>query len=171
MIIRPLARLSDGPRRARALLHRTAEHAVDVALKRFLGETFENRLSRVPLALGPTGVDPFGLDPHWVRYVLVTLALLHRKYFRADVNGIEGVPRGRVLLVANHSGQLPIDGALIAAALFMDAEPPRFVRAVVGKCSVSLPFVSVLFSPPGQMAGLPAHAARLSVHSNAVRVS
>src|SRR5260370_35317407 len=145
MIIRPLARLSDGPRRARALLHRTAEHAVDVALKRFLGETFENRLSRVPLALGPTGVDPFGLDPHWVRYVLVTLALLHRKYFRADVNGIEGVPRGRVLLVANHSGQLPIDGALIAAALFMDAEPPRFGRAMGEKWAGSLPFVSLRF--------------------------
>ncbi len=143
---------------------------MDVALKRFLGETFENRLSRVPLALGPTGVDPFGLDPHWVRYVLVTLALLHRKYFRADVNGIEGVPRGRVLLVANHSGQLPIDGALIAAALFMDAEPPRFVRAMVEKWAVSLPFVSLLFSRVGQVVGVPENAERLLAQGEALLV-
>jgi 1-acyl-sn-glycerol-3-phosphate acyltransferase len=170
MIISPLARLSDGPRRAWALLHRTAEHALDVALRRLLGETFEDRLSRVPLALGPTGVDPFGLDPHWVRYALVTLALLHRKYFRADVNGIEGVPHGRVLLVANHSGQLPIDGALVAAALFMDAEPPRFVRAMVEKWAVSLPFVSLLFSRVGQVVGVPENAERLLSQGEALLV-
>jgi len=170
MISGPLARLNDGPRRARAFLHRTAEQAVDIALKRLLGETFEDRLSRVPLALGPTGVDPFGLDPHWTRYVLVTLALLHRKYFRADVHGIEGVPRGRVLLVANHSGQLPIDGALIAAALFMDAEPPRIVRAMVEKWAVSLPFVSLLFARVGQVVGVPENAERLLAQGEALLV-
>ena len=37
---------------------------------------------------------------------------LYRDYFRAEAHGIENVPpAGRVLLVANHSGQLPFDGA------------------------------------------------------------
>ena len=75
-------------------------------------------------SLGSSGVDPFGLDPEWMKYVILAVATLHRKYFRTEVNGIRSVPTGRVLFVANHSGQVPIDGALIAAALFMDVGAP-----------------------------------------------
>ena len=88
--------------------------------------------------------------------------MLHRNYFRTEVHGAENVPTGRVLLVANHSGQIPIDGALIGAAMFMDAEPPRFIRAMVEKWAVSLPFVSLLFSRVGQVVGVPENATRLA---------
>jgi 1-acyl-sn-glycerol-3-phosphate acyltransferase len=147
-----------------------AEHGVDEALHRLLRESYGDRLARVPLALGPSGVDPFGLDPHWARYVYLTVALLHRKYFRAEVHDIERVPSGRVLLVANHSGQLPIDGALIAAAMFMDAEPPRLVRAMIDKWAVSLPFVSMAFARVGQVVGVPENAKRLLSQGEALLV-
>src|SRR5208283_1114190 len=146
---RALARIDDRPIGPRGLLRRllgTAEQTVDDALERLLGERYDDRLSRVPLTLGPAGVDPFGLDPQWAKYALLTIAALHRRYFRTEVHGIENAPPGRVLLVANHSGQLPIDGALLAAAMFMDAEPPRIIRAMVEKWAVSLPFVSLLFT-------------------------
>jgi 1-acyl-sn-glycerol-3-phosphate acyltransferase len=148
----------------------TAENAVDDALERLLGESFAHRLSRVPLALGPTGVDPFGLDPQWTKYVVLSVAMLHRKYFRTEVHGVERVPHGRVLLIANHSGQVPIDGLLIAAAMLMDADPPRFVRAMVEKWAVSLPFVSLFFTRVGQVVGVPENATRLLTQGEALLV-
>jgi 1-acyl-sn-glycerol-3-phosphate acyltransferase len=147
-----------------------AETAVEATLANLLGESFEAHLARMPLSLGPTGVDAFGLDPQWARYIFATVALMYRKYFRADVYGIENVPRGRVLFVANHSGQIPIDGAMIAAALFMDAEPPRMVRAMVEKWAVSLPFVSLFFTRVGQVVGVPDNAKRLLSQGEALLV-
>jgi 1-acyl-sn-glycerol-3-phosphate acyltransferase len=148
----------------------TAEQTIDDMLERLLGETFEARMARVPLALGPAGVDPFGFDPQWTKYVVGTVAMLHRKYFRTEVHGVDKVPSGRVLLVANHSGQVPIDGALIAAAMLMDAEPPRFVRAMVEKWAVSLPFISLFFTRVGQVVGVPENATRLLVQGEALLV-
>jgi 1-acyl-sn-glycerol-3-phosphate acyltransferase len=124
----------------------------------------------VPLNLTATGVDPFGLDPQWTKYALASVALLHRHYFRTDVSGTAHIPRTRVLLVANHSGQVPIDGALLGAALFMDVEPPRFMRAMVEKWTQTLPFVSLLFSRVGQVVGVPENAKHLLTNEEALLV-
>jgi 1-acyl-sn-glycerol-3-phosphate acyltransferase len=162
-----------GARGAADLIRRlvgTAEDRADEILERLLGERFAGRMARVPLALGPAGVDPFGLDPQWAKYALATLGLLHRKYFRTEVHGVGNVPAGRVLLVANHSGQVPIDASLIGAAMFMDAEPPRIVRAMVEKWAVSLPFVSLLFSRIGQVVGVQENAKRLLAQGEALLV-
>jgi 1-acyl-sn-glycerol-3-phosphate acyltransferase len=147
-----------------------AEHTLDETLERLLGEELHARLARVPMALGCSGVDPFGLDPEWAKFALTTVGLLHRRYFRTEVHGIEHVPEGRILLVANHSGQVPLDGAMIGAAMFMDAEPPRIVRAMVEKWAVSLPFVSLLFARVGQVVGVPENAKRLLEQGEALLV-
>ena len=58
--------------------------------------------------------DPFGLDPELRQRVLPAVRFLHDRYWRVDVAGIQHVPaRGPVLLVANHSGAVPFDGAMI----------------------------------------------------------
>lgn len=154
-----------------------AARAVDLAkrgvgrwMSDLLGEDLDDRIARVPLELGPAGVDPFGLDPEWVRWALAFVALLHRKYFRTQIFGAHHVPPGRVLLVANHSGQIPLDGAMIGAAMFMDVEPPRFLRAMVEKWSQTLPFVSLLFSRVGQVVGVPENARRLLERDEALLV-
>ncbi len=168
-----LARLPVAPWGPSALLRRvlgTAEDALDDVLDRLMGEPFRDRISRVPLALGTSGVDPFGLDPQWAKYVLMSIGMMHRKYFRTEVHGVDRVPTGRVLLIANHSGQIPIDGALVAAAMFMDAEPPRIVRAMVEKWAVGLPFVSLLFTRVGQVVGVPENATRLLTQGEALLV-
>jgi len=128
---------------------------------RLLGRDFEDRLRRVPIPMGTGGVDPFGLDPAWAKYAVGVAAFFHRFYFRADVFGIERVPQGRVLLISNHSGQLPIDAMLIGASLFLDAEPPRIIRSMVEKWTQTLPFVSTMFSRVGQVVGVPENARRL----------
>jgi 1-acyl-sn-glycerol-3-phosphate acyltransferase len=163
-------RSTNGPRGLVRRLLGAADLTVDEALERLLGERYDERLARVPLTLGPAGVDPFGLDPQWAKYGLITIATLHRRYFRSEVHGIGNLPRGRVLLVANHSGQVPLDGALIAAALFMDAEPPRIARAMVEKWAVGLPFISLAFTRVGQVVGVPENAVRLLAQGEALLV-
>jgi 1-acyl-sn-glycerol-3-phosphate acyltransferase len=161
---RPLARIGGrlfgAAPFARKLLGDALSSVDDFMTKR-LGEEFSARLARVPLNLTSSGVDAFGLDPQWTKYAIASAALLHRHYFRTDVKGAENVPPGRALLIANHSGQVPIDGAMIGASLFMDVEPPRFMRAMVEKWSQTLPFVSVFFARAGQVVGVPENAKRL----------
>ena len=139
---RQLVKLSDLARTdgVRGLLHR-AKSALSSAL---LGSELEERLSRVSADLAPHGVDPFGWDPNYARYVIAAAAKLSKSYFRTIVQGIENLPAGRVLLVANHSGQIPLDGVIIAISVFLEANPPRFMRAMVEKWTQTLPFVSTL---------------------------
>jgi 1-acyl-sn-glycerol-3-phosphate acyltransferase len=144
--------------------------AVDDWMTGLLGEEFNARLARVPLALSAAGVDPFGLDPQWTKWTLASVAFLHRHYFRTEVFNANHVPSGKVLLVANHSGQIPMDAALIGASLFMDVEPPRFMRAMVEKWTQTLPFVSMLFSRVGQVVGVPENARRLLEQGEALLV-
>jgi 1-acyl-sn-glycerol-3-phosphate acyltransferase len=147
----------------------TLRSSADDFTTRLLGRDFEDRLRRVALPITPSsssssssaGVDPFGLDPAWAKYAVGVAAFFHRFYFRTEVHGIERVPSGRVLLVANHSGQFPLDGMVIGASLFLDAEPPRLMRSMVEKWTQTLPFVSTFFSRVGQVVGVPENARRL----------
>jgi len=148
----------------------SATSGIDDWMTGKLGEEFNARLARVPLNLTATGVDEFGLDPAWTKYALASVAFLHRKYFRTEIFGKEHVPGGRVLLISNHSGQVPIDAALIGASLFMDIEPPRFTRAMVEKWTQTLPFISLLFARVGQVVGVPENAKRLLESDEALLV-
>lgn len=135
--------------------------AVDGFTTRLLGRDFEERLRRVHVTLSEGGVDPFGLDPEWAKYAFGVGAFFHRAYFRTEVLNVDRVPQGRVLLIANHSGQIPMDGLLIGASMFLDAEPPRIIRSMVEKWTQTLPFISTLFSRVGQVVGVPENARRL----------
>lgn len=64
-------------------------------------------------------------------------------------------------MVSNHSGQIPLDGAMICTALFLDAKPPRLVRAMVERWVPTLPFISTFFYRVGQVVGVPANCRRL----------
>ena len=62
--------------------------------------------------------DPFGLDPELRRRVLPAARFLHDRYWRIEVTGLRHVPTsGPALLVANHSGAIPFDGAMIVTAV------------------------------------------------------
>jgi 1-acyl-sn-glycerol-3-phosphate acyltransferase len=83
---------------------------------------------------------------------------------------VEKVPRGRVLLISNHSGQLPFDGMMIGSAMVLEHDPPRVVRSMVEKWIPRLPFVSVLFARMGQIVGTPENCRRLLEHEEAILV-
>ncbi|HJL20151.1 MAG TPA: lysophospholipid acyltransferase family protein [Sandaracinaceae bacterium LLY-WYZ-13_1] len=135
-----------------------------------LGEELDAKVARIRLHPNEAGFDPFGFDPDTARYALALSAFLHRFYFRTEVFGVDRMPEGRVLVVANHSGQIPVDGLLIGTSLMLDAEPPRFPRSMVERWSAELPFVSVLFPRLGQVVGSPDNARRLLQNEEALVV-
>lgn len=161
---RALARLSDvtshGFPLAQRLLRR-ARQRVDQLSLRILGADFEERAEWLRARYEAMGGDPFGLDPETARSAAMVCAFFHRAYFRTACVGLEHLPRGRILLVANHSGQIPIDAAIIGTALFLDADPPRVTRAMVERWTGTLPFVSTFYSRVGQVVGVPENARRL----------
>jgi 1-acyl-sn-glycerol-3-phosphate acyltransferase len=138
-----------------------AQRAADEVSLRLLGPDFEQRFRVLADRYEGQGGDPFGFDPEAVRKAALATAFFHRAYFRTDVYDVDRVPEGRVMLVANHSGQIPIDAAIIGCSLFFDANPPRITRAMVDKWTATLPFVSTFFSRMGQVVGLPENARRL----------
>ncbi len=146
------------------------EGRIDTFLASVMGESFEDRLSRIDLHLGAGGVDDFGLDPKWAKYGFFGAAVLYRHYFRCEVQGLENAPAGRALFIANHSGQIPIDAAMIGAAIFLEGDPPRVVRSMIEKWTQTLPFVSTFFSRMGQVVGLPENAKRLLESEEALLV-
>jgi 1-acyl-sn-glycerol-3-phosphate acyltransferase len=146
-----------------------ARRAADDAARRLLGPDFEARLGRVPLVMAHS-TDPFGFDLETAKYTVAAAALFHRAYFRTAVYGVDNIPEGRVLLVANHSGQVPLDGMLIGCAMFFDAEPPRIIRSMVEKWTQTLPFVGTFFQRVGQVVGVPENARRLLDQGEAVLV-
>lgn len=116
------------------------------------------------------GYDPFGFRPEILERLLPPLHFLYRTYFRVDTFGIEQVPEGRVLLIANHSGQLPFDGGMIGAAMLMELDPPRMIRSMVERWVPHLPFVSMYFTRAGQVTGTRENARRLLKEGNPLLV-
>ncbi len=146
------------------LAHRVSTEVrrrTDDAVLAWLGDDFEQRLSHVREHYESRGGDAFGFEPDTAKYALMVAAFFHRAYFRTTVHGIDSVPQGRALLVSNHSGQIPIDGMIICASMFLDRDPPRVVRAMVEKWAPRLPFIGNFFTRCGQVVGVPDNCRRL----------
>ncbi|MEW5740180.1 MAG: lysophospholipid acyltransferase family protein [Myxococcota bacterium] len=116
------------------------------------------------------GVDPFGFSLEYALSAIGPFVWLYKNYFRVQTFGIEKVPRGRVLLVSNHSGQLPLDGAMIGVAMLTEARPGRAIRSMVMNWVPTLPFVSTFFARVGQIVGTPENCRRLLEKDEAILV-
>jgi 1-acyl-sn-glycerol-3-phosphate acyltransferase len=82
------------------------------------------------------------------------LALQH--WFRTECHGIEKLPPGRVMLVANHgSHALAFDGASILTACLFEAEPPRIVRPMADHRLMELPMLGTSAKRIGAVDGRP----------------
>jgi len=134
------------------------------------GPELEARLARLVAPQNEYGVDPFGLELDFTKAAIAPVLWLYRNYFRVETHGIEQVPQGRVMLISNHSGQLPLDGAMIAMSLLLEAEPPRVVRAMVEKWAPTLPFVAPFFARIGQVVGTPENCRRLLAAGETIMV-
>jgi 1-acyl-sn-glycerol-3-phosphate acyltransferase len=135
-----------------------------------LQRELEERLRKAPARLNEYGFDPYGMSPEWWRRALVPLVLLYRYYFRVETSGIENVPQGRVLVVANHAGQLPFDGTMLGLALLLEADPPRIARAMGEYWIPNLPWVSIAAARVGALVGTPGNCVHMLENGECVTV-
>jgi 1-acyl-sn-glycerol-3-phosphate acyltransferase len=120
--------------------------AIGNAAREVFGENWENGLADFLAFLrrrvtGDYVVDEFGFDPDLTtRLSMATMRPLVEKWFRVGVQGIENIPtEGGALLVANHSGTLPIDG--LVTGLVVHDHADRYLRMLGADLVFRLPFV------------------------------
>jgi 1-acyl-sn-glycerol-3-phosphate acyltransferase len=83
-------------------------------------------------ALRPQDLPDGGHDPGFLERTSPVLEFLWSRYFRVRLLGIENVPTdGPALLVANHSGGLPYDGAMLLYGIYKNHARHRRVRPLV----------------------------------------
>lgn len=128
----------------------------------------DTKLARLPVQTGEFGWDPWGFNPSSFHDPLVLLALLYRYYFRVEWDGAEHFPAGRVLVIANHAGQLPADGAMLITGAILEPDPPRLLRAMAEYWMPTLPFIGTLGTRIGSVVGTPQNCEDLLRRDEAV---
>ncbi len=107
-------------------------------------------------------VDEFGFDLQYTERVLPFMDWLYRSYFRVEAEGVANVPgTGRGLLVANHGGVVPWDGAMVRTAIRLEHPSPRHARMLVLDWAFSVPFLSQFLLRTGNVLAHPDNAVRL----------
>ncbi|MBO2460436.1 lysophospholipid acyltransferase family protein [Actinomadura violacea] len=110
---------------------------------------------------GEYEVDEFGYDPDFNENVLLPAArALYERWFRVEVAGVENVPaEGGALIVANHSGTVPLDALMLSVALHDNAR--RCVRLLGADLVYQVPVLAHLARKAGHTLACQADAARL----------
>ncbi|GAA3615495.1 lysophospholipid acyltransferase family protein [Kineosporia mesophila] len=93
---------------------------------------------------GDYEMDEFGFDPAFADAVpLSLLRPLYKNWFRVEVRGAENIPAtGGALIVANHSGAIPVDALMTAVAVREERE--RHLRILGGDLVFQTPVLSTL---------------------------
>jgi 1-acyl-sn-glycerol-3-phosphate acyltransferase len=116
-------------------------------------------------------VDDFGLDPVYEKRLLPFADFLYRTYFRVDTEGVENIPdTGRCLVVANHSGTLPLDGLMLRTCVRLAHPAARALRWLAEDYVYYLPFVGAFMSRVGAVRACQENAERLLGNDNLVAV-
>jgi len=100
---------------------------------------------------GEVEVDEFGFDPELTDKVLLALMRpLYEKYFRVETRGLENVPaEGGGLVVANHSGTIPLDSVMTQLALLDHHSAHRHLRMLGADLVFSTPIIGELARKTG----------------------
>ena len=115
------------------------------AAQRILGADWENRIAGILAGIrkrlaGDYEVDAFGFDPQITEILTAAIEPIAEKWFRLEVRGVDNIPTdGGALLVANHSGTVPIDGLITGYAV--KKYSGRDLRPLGADLVFSLPFV------------------------------
>jgi 1-acyl-sn-glycerol-3-phosphate acyltransferase len=138
------------------MLNYAGEYQVDVLKRRMTGE-YET--------------DAWGLDREFLDTVRPFFDFMYKRYWRVQMSGLENIPaEGRAMLVANHSGQLPWDGAMLATGVLQEHSSQRLVRTLYATWFPTLPFISDLFVKCGQVLATEENGIRLLEQDELVAV-
>lgn len=116
-------------------------------------------------------VDEFGMDPVFEELVMPVLDFFYHRWWRIESNGVKNIPsEGRGLLVSNHSGTLPFDGAMTKLAVRKEHPAKREVRFLVEDFVFYFPFLSSAIMRFGGVRACQENAQRLLDHDQLVAV-
>ncbi|HWL96526.1 MAG TPA: 1-acyl-sn-glycerol-3-phosphate acyltransferase [Nocardioidaceae bacterium] len=115
-------------------------------------------------------IDEFGFDPDvTTRLSMATMRPLVEKWFRVDVQGIENIPvEGGALLVANHSGTVPLDG--LVTGLVVHDHADRYLRMLGADLVFRLPFIGEMARKGGATLACSEDAERMLAQGELVGV-
>jgi 1-acyl-sn-glycerol-3-phosphate acyltransferase len=120
---------------------------------------------------GEEVTDEFGFDVEWTESLLPLFNFLYEHYWRVRTTGVDNVPGdGRALLVSNHAGVLPFDGAMIRTAILNEHPQPRHARALIMDAFFGVPFISWFLRRTGNTLAHPDDAERLLEYDELVLV-
>ena len=106
--------------------------------------------------------DEFGFDPLFAETIDPVFEFLYSYWWRVETSGIEHVPaEGPALLVSNHSGVLPYDGAMVKLALRHHHPQQRECRMLALDMFALLPFLAPMLTRHGEVRANPDNAERL----------
>lgn len=147
---------------------------------RFVGETLSPDAEKADRILsflarrftGEFEVDAFGFDPELTEAVLLPmLRPLYQRWFRVTVRGIENIPdEGAALVVANHSGTIPVDSLMTQLAVHDEHPRHRHLRTLAATLVFQLPVVSDLARRSGSTLACNEDAERLLASGEVVGV-
>jgi 1-acyl-sn-glycerol-3-phosphate acyltransferase len=101
-------------------------------------------------AARPHDLHDAGHDPTFLERAAPVLEFLWARYFRVRLLGLENVPaEGAALLVANHSGGVPYDGAMLLYGIYRDHPRHRRVRPLVANFAFHSPWMAQVIARIG----------------------
>ena len=107
-------------------------------------------------------LDDFGYDPAYDARVRPFFDFLYAKYFRVECRGVANVPNeGRCMLVANHSGTIPLDGPMLKMAALREHPGKRDVRWLAEDFVFHFPFLGSFETRIGAVRACQENAERL----------
>jgi 1-acyl-sn-glycerol-3-phosphate acyltransferase len=106
--------------------------------------------------------DKFGMDPVLVQLLRPVFEFLYKDWWRVEIKGIKNIPaRGPAIVVANHSGMLPYDAAMINMGIYSEHPKHRNVRFLVADFIGNFPVLSRFIERAGGVKASPENAKAL----------
>jgi 1-acyl-sn-glycerol-3-phosphate acyltransferase len=116
-------------------------------------------------------LDDFGYDEPAAANWQVLFDFMYRVWWRVTLSGVEQIPnKGRAILVANHSGVLPWDGAMLKRGIATEHPARREARMLVLDMFTTMPFLQPWLRHMGEVRACPENGERLLMRDELVGV-
>ena len=151
------ARLAELARRTGPATYAEELRELLVRLLPALRDSLKPLASLAKLFAAPGGLDRFGMDPRLWEAARPLLDFLFDTWWRVDLRGLDAVPAGPAVVVANRGGALPWDALVLRIAA---DRPPlgRDLRPLLDAAALSVPVAGSLAARLGAVAATPPNA-------------
>lgn len=119
-----------------------------------VSDDIKQKVKAAGKSVGSYGYDAWGFNDETSQIAWTLIKALYEKYYRVETKGLENIPAdGKALIVANHSGQIPLDAALLGYALMSNPFAPRVPRFLTELWFPTVPFFGNLLNELGAVIG------------------